>query len=299
MSGTSGTTGSSNLRLHPWRDGLEHCLRLLEPPASATTSTGTGTGTGTSTSTSTSKQATVSAIRNGQFTPAAASSNHRSNSGRATNTTSSVRSVDLCFHDADYPPAPGNKAQHQQWMELFEAIGNLPQLESIMMRVTLSPTSSSASTHNFPRSKTKQGGGNSIFPPLAALTTALSSAPNVGYLTLIGVPIYNMTEGDTGDYDVNGWCEVIRIHPTLHSMVVKDCSFASLHHIQQLQSKTRVLPAQQQQQQLQQEQQRALQLDVINPKVVDVSKLPDEDNGEKPWYQSIFSACLFPVACCM
>jgi hypothetical protein len=266
------SSNSNNVRLHPWRDGLEHCLRLVEP---ATTKTAEKSANTIITPTHKTGAATVSSIRNGTFTLSkekSSSANKGTSSSTTVTTSSMIRSVDISFHETDFRTGISSTKRHKQWMELFEAIGQLPQLESLMVRVILVNNSSSLS---FPLSK--QG-----VIPLAALTVALSAAPQVGYLTLIGVPLF------ADEYDRNGWFEVVRIHPSLHSMVLKDCSFASAFQLEQLRTLSKHQPTAQTK--------KKLQLEVLNPQIVDPSSLPDDDDDDssRPWYQAIFSACFFP-----
>lgn len=221
-------TGSSNLRLHPWRDSVEHCLRLLEASPSPK-----------SVAVPVTREPVVSSIRRGQLT-------HESNARHNV----LIRSVDLCFHETDYQAGVSNKIN---LVELFEAIAQLPNLESLIVRLT-------ATASTFPHPP------NGI-PPLEALNIVLGSSTQLGYLTLIGLPLF------ADDFDMNGCVELLRIHPALHSIVVKDCLFASPHHLEQMKSATK----------------KRKHVDYLNNVVVDVTTLPKED--VKPWYQSFFSTC--------
>lgn len=239
-------SGTSNLRLHPWRDSVEHCLRLLETPSSPT-----------SVVVSTRPEPIVSSIRHGQFTHQQTQTHsHQRPNGSAT-TATSIRSVDVCFHETDYQSGVSNK---MNLVDLFEAIAQLPQLESLIVR--LSPVTSS-----FPLSSHTHG-----IPPVTALTTLLASTSELRYLTLIGLPLF------ADDFDMNGCVEMLRIHPSLHSIVIKDCMFASQRHFDQMKSCM----------------EHCQSVDYLNNKVMDITTLPkQEEEIIKPWYQSLLAACFF------
>lgn len=236
---------SSNLRLHPWRDSVEHCLRLLEAPSSASPTSVAAPR----------PEPIVSSIRNGQMThelryPGQAHPSQQQPHQRYAN----IRSVDVCFHEMDYQSGVSNK---MNLVDLFEAIAQLPQLESLIVR--LSPLTSS-----FPLSSHLDG-----IPPVAALTTLLASSTELGYLTLIGLPLFS------DDFDMNGCVEMLRIHPALHSIVIKDCLFSSQRHFDQLQSAM----------------EQRKDVAYLNNQVVDIATLPKEEI--KPWYHSILAVCIF------
>ncbi len=232
--------GASNLRLHPWRDSVEHCLRLLEAPLSLSP-----------TSVVTTKEPIVSSVRRGQYTHATYPGSSPAG-GSTRNVNVLIRSVDICFHETDYQAGVSNK---MNLVELFEAIARLPSLESLIVRLTTTPST-------FPLC---QKG----IPPISALNAVLASSPQLGYLTLIGLPLF------ADDFDMNGWAELLRIHPTLHSIVIKDSMFAAPHHLDQLKSAMK----------------HRKHVEYLNNQVIDVSQLPQDDI--KPWYQSLFSVCLF------
>lgn len=224
----------SNVRLHPWRDGIDHCLRLLEGPQSPTP---TQSQQAQRQQNSSSKRVVpiVTSIRNGVYT-------HFSPSNEQ------IRSVDVSFHDSD--DQPGISLQ-MDVSSLFQAIGTLPNLESLIVRVT-------RTTPVTTMPLTRQGivpivalsavlnGGSEISPTTTTTTTNttttasnsmdeqedLSRNPLMGsnmrkiqqeqdnesrllYLTLIGLPLF----GD--DYDINGLIELLRIHPSLQSIIFK------------------------------------------------------------------------------
>lgn len=102
---------------------------------------------------------------------------------------------------------------------LFEAIGSiLPKLESVIIRLDIA----SSSTDLPPPSDV-------AIPPIQALTSLLLAENNkVKYLTMLNLRL----EGN--DLDMNGMVEAIRIHPSLHSVVVKRCTFSRHEHLDQL-----------------------------------------------------------------
>lgn len=94
---------------------------------------------------------------------------------------------------------------------LFEAVGScLPFLESVIITLHVYSTLPSISV-----------------PPIQAVTSLMvaQNSHKVKYLTLMNLQL----EGD--DLDMNGMIEAIRIHPSLHSVVVKNCKFSSNRHI--------------------------------------------------------------------
>lgn len=100
---------------------------------------------------------------------------------------------------------------------LFEAVGSiLPKLESVIIRLDV------ASSTDLPPSDV-------AIPPIQALTSLLLAENNkVKYLTMLNLRL----EGN--DLDMNGMVEAIRIHPSLHSVVVKRCTFSRHKHLDQL-----------------------------------------------------------------
>ena len=96
-------------------------------------------------------------------------------------------------------------------VDLFEAIGSsLTNLESVNLQVS-----------------SKRGLAN--VPPLAAIVSLLLLGEvKIKYLSMIGVSL------QSNDLEFLGFMEAIRIHPTLHSFVVKECVFASHEHLELL-----------------------------------------------------------------
>ena len=256
----SRTSATSNLRLHPWRDGVDHCLRLMETPVNAEGSS------------------FVTAIRRGQFTHSAEDN-------------TAIRSVDVCFHDADYQVGISHKLKY---VELFQAIGRLPNLESLIVRFTRGGNESFKLT--------RQG-----IPPVSALKAALSSATyeeyedeptsnilhqkasavQLAYLTLIGLPLF----GD--DYDFNGWVELLRIHPSLQSIVIKDCIVSKPKHLEQLRQVlvSQELPRAQDTITAIGSQQRR-HVELLQNTFLDISKLPATDDGSRSWWSICFGCCM-------
>eukprot|EP00980_Cylindrotheca_fusiformis_P002887 scaffold674_cov126-Cylindrotheca_fusiformis.AAC.26 len=104
--------------------------------------------------------------------------------------------------------------QEDDAIALFTAIGSrLPHLESVI--VSLDVTSILPSL---------------AIPPIQALTSLLvaENTNKLKYLTLLHLQL----EGN--DLDMNGMIEAIRIHPSLHSIVIKNCKFSSNRHIKLL-----------------------------------------------------------------
>lgn len=66
-------------------------------------------------------------------------------------------------------------------------------------------------------------------PPGAALTGLLANGLQIRYLTCVGLRLL------CDAFDVNGLAEAIRIHPTLQSILLKDCWFSSNDHLQSIQ----------------------------------------------------------------
>ena len=95
---------------------------------------------------------------------------------------------------------------------LFEAVGSkLVKLESVVIQVNVSSKLPAMS-----------------IPPIQGLTSLLVAQKKIKYLTMLGLQL----EGS--DLDINGLIEAIRIHPTLHSVVIKDCAFSSKSHVNRL-----------------------------------------------------------------
>jgi hypothetical protein len=97
---------------------------------------------------------------------------------------------------------------------LFEAIGStLPRLESVIIKLKMSSELPSLA-----------------IPPIQALTSLLVAENKVGLqcLALIGLSM----EGN--DLDMNGLIEALRIHPSLNSVVLKECSFSRPQYLQKL-----------------------------------------------------------------
>lgn len=95
---------------------------------------------------------------------------------------------------------------------LFEAVGSkLVNLESVVIQVNVSSKLPAMS-----------------IPPIQGLTSLLVAQKKIKYLTMLGLRL----EGS--DLDINGLIEAIRIHPTLHSVVIKDCVFSSQSHVNRL-----------------------------------------------------------------
>ena len=96
---------------------------------------------------------------------------------------------------------------------LFETIGSkLGLLESVIIQVNISSKVPSVT-----------------IPPIQALTSLLRTENNnLNYLTMLGLRM----EGN--DLEMNGMIEALRIHPSLHSVVVKKCTFSRHYHLNQL-----------------------------------------------------------------
>lgn len=253
-------SSSSNVRLHPWRDGVDHCLRLLEPSRSGGSCQ--------------SNKDVVTSIQRGVYTHASASSNNPT-----------IRSVDICFHPQDYQVGSSGKLP---LLELFQAIQKLPNLESLIVRFTRTEATAWHLTRQ-------------AIPPVPALTAVLvSGSPDdedfddaaagrvplnkkmgngnsrLAYLTCIGLPLF------ADDYDMNGFTELLRIHPSLTSIVIKDCLFAKRAHLEQLE---RVLAA------TTTPPKRKRHVELLSNTVVDTSKLPSSDGGARSWWSYLLCGC--------
>ena len=215
---------SKNIRLYPWRDGCDRCLKQLLPPSSQNQQLTTTLPTKSSIRR---RQLPVSSIRNGQYTytneetcPLTESSGTVSES--ATLSLSPIENVDVCLDATD---CSGNHCDKDDITRLFDAIAQLPNLASFMVRSR--PTPSGSYPHSF------LGG-----PSLSALTHVLSNASSLHYFTLIGIPLHYYasknaecdTSDDDLDWEMNAFLEVLRIHPGLQSVAMKDCSFATDSH---------------------------------------------------------------------
>jgi hypothetical protein len=122
--------------------------------------------------------------------------------------SSSAKTVYVTFHEDEFV----EYLNDGDAVALFEAIGScLPRLESVIIILQVSSKLPSLA-----------------IPPIQALTSLLVVGENnnkIKYLTLLNLRL----EGS--DLDMNGMIEAIRIHPSLHSVVVKNCIFSSNHHI--------------------------------------------------------------------
>jgi hypothetical protein len=121
--------------------------------------------------------------------------------------SSSAKAVYVTFHEDEFV----EYLNDGDAVELFEAIGSrLPHLESVIITLQVSFKLPSLA-----------------IPPIQALTSLLVAENNnkIKYLTLLNLRL----EGN--DLDMNGMIEAIRIHSSLHSVVVKNCIFSSNHHI--------------------------------------------------------------------
>jgi len=218
---------SKNIRLYPWRDGSDHCLNQLLPPSSQNQQT---TIVPTK-SAARRRPLTVSSIRNGQYTythdgasPLAETSSTATLC--ATLSLSPIENVDVCLD----PTGSSSDHCHQDDISsLFDAISQLPNLASLMVRFNPSPGGS------YPHSFFPGGGF------LPALTHLLSNAPSLHYFTLIGIPLHYDSNAECYsnhdlDWEMNGFLEVLRIHPGLQSVAMKDCSFATDSHWKKCQS---------------------------------------------------------------
>ena len=191
------------VRLHPWRDGVDHCLRLIE--------VNTPMQRGDSPSSATQRRNVVAGMRNGQYSYVPPSDD-------------AIQTVDVCFHEQDQSAATKypTKPQLAALDELFGAIGRLPQLESVMVRY-------SASVEAGLDNKSQHKSSTRPILWISSLTAVLANAPQLHYFTLIGVPLV----GD--ELDMNGLVESLRIHPGLLSVAIRSCAFGNQKHEQQLQ----------------------------------------------------------------
>jgi hypothetical protein len=210
-------TPSKCLRLYPWRDGMDYCLKMLEPgPPHISIPT----------SSKRRRPSVISSIRNGSYTyehdHTSVLSTSPTSSVESTITTSPIESVDVCLNKADQcrPGHHSNQRHQVDLTKLFDAIARLPRLLSLLVRASASDLS-------------KQNNSPGIVP-LPALTHLLSERPCLQYLTLIGVPLCHHTVDSQNDVDLdlafNGILEVLRIHPGLQGVALKDGSFAKYCH---------------------------------------------------------------------
>jgi hypothetical protein len=193
------------VRLHPWRDGIDHCLRLLED-VTATTAMERGSPPNNTTA----RNRTVASIRNGQYSFVPSHDNP-------------IQTVDVCFHEQDLTTSTKYPTPQQLALldELFGAIGRLPHLESLMVRY-------SSNLHSEQQSQPHKSSTRPILW-ISSLTALLANASQMKYLTLIGVPLV----GD--ELDMNGFVESLRIHPGLISVAIRSCAFGNGKHEKQLQ----------------------------------------------------------------
>ena len=215
-----------NIRLYPWRDGLDHCLNQLLTPSSQHQQTAILPIK----SSIRRRQLTVSSIRNGEYTYKHEDASPLPETpDTATLCTalslSPIENVDVCLDPTD---SSSNHCHMDDILRLFDAIAQLPNLASFMVRFNPSPGGSYP--HSLP------GGGL-----LPALTHVLSNAPSLNYFTLIGIPLHYTSNPECYsdhdlDWEMNGFLEVLRIHPGLKSLAVKDCSFATDSHWKKCQS---------------------------------------------------------------
>mmetsp|Transcript_10137 Transcript_10137/g.16190 ORF Transcript_10137/g.16190 Transcript_10137/m.16190 type:complete len:280 (+) Transcript_10137:60-899(+) len=267
---------TSNLRLRPWRDGVDHCLGLLHVHED---DDGPFHHPQNQRSTATKKKkkvapVTVTSIRRGVYTYCTT----RNDSTYETDTTDDdiptnemIRSVDVCFHDKDYQM--GNN-QHADLLlnDLFLAVGrNLPNLDSLIVRYN--STTGDGDTHSYDHHHHQE---SSSFPSVAALAAAVA-VPKLAYLTLMGLPLVS------DDYDMNNFAELLRIHPTLQSIVIQDCCFGKASHLEQLQHVSNAFGGQPQQGEQQGQGQRRV-FELRNNKLV----LPSTTDGTRSWLSILF-----------
>lgn len=208
----------NNVRLHPWRDGLEGSLARIKTAEAA-----------------------------------------RAVGGKV--------SIDICFHMSDFPQVSDGKSSTMDWNMLFRKIGMLEEVESMIVRVVGMESEFDLSNY---------------LPSVAAWTECLSQASQLVYLTLIGV---SLEHGD--DLDWNGLRETLRIHPSLQSVVLKECRFAATTQLESLQDALANSCT------LQSKKRHSEFLENLIVEPVEGA------NESLKWYQNFAAWCLVPVAACL
>ena len=114
---------------------------------------------------------------------------------------------------------------------LFEYIGtNMQHLKSVTIQFNnndLISTKTTTTASGFWTAATLAS------PPISSITTLLTSSESIQSLTLIGLQFTN-----DDDLDMNGFYETIRIHPSLHTLVIQNCTFVKPSHLLDLKNVT-------------------------------------------------------------
>jgi len=223
------------VRLYPWRDDLDSCLQqlfaFLPPPQKTRTRIDKAYGPH--------QRRAIASIRNGQYTyendhdassfvPEETQSSTLSTETTPDDIRSPIESVDLCFDLTDTPPQGGNHhpIDLDHFHKLLDTISHLSLLTSFMVRVPPPPTTTTTTERDPPEILADL--------PLSALTSFLCNSSSLQYFTLIGIPLYDtsdhIVENHVLDHEINGFLEALRIHPSLQSVAIKDCFFASDRH---------------------------------------------------------------------
>jgi hypothetical protein len=146
----------------------------------------------------------------------------------AAASSNNIQTIEVCFHETDL-----NKATNDEsFLPLFEAIcdSDFTKLESIIVRMVLTTTTEEDDDGNKENNREVTENLIQSSEIVPGLTTLLMNTQSIQYMTILGLFMI------CDDYDMNGFIEAIRIHPTLHSVVVKDCKFVCGDHLHRLQS---------------------------------------------------------------
>jgi hypothetical protein len=130
-----------------------------------------------------------------------------------------IKAVRIQFDDNELK----QDAAENDLVAMFEGVGSeLPNLEHLHVHLQVSiqsPLSSRA------------------FPPIQGLTSLLMEANGLKSLSLTGLALLS------GDYEMRGLVESLRIHPSLQSFEMKDCTFLNDNHLQNLKEALANIPS--------------------------------------------------------
>lgn len=235
---TSSTTTTTTLRLHPWRDGIDYCLQQLKDAYDQENSDYENEHYQRKTAITRRKAArpavVVSSIRNGQFTfhndSAVAPNHHHTLKTRRR----VIQTVDICFEMGDLLRASrrydnDTTLVQEQWTILMDTIAFLPDLTSFLMRLIVPGNKNVMEDDKDGIQKDHPW----LLPSFASITNLLANATSLEYFTLMGIPL--ATSASNEAYDMNGFLETLRIHPSLVSVAIQNCTFGSLNQMTRLQ----------------------------------------------------------------
>lgn len=151
---------------------------------------------------------------------------------------------------------------------MFEGVGSeLPNLEHLHVHLQISIISSLSSR---------------ACPPIQGLTSLLMEAQRLKSLSLTGLALLG------GDYEMRGLVESLRIHPSLQSFQMTDCTFSNENHLLNLKVALANIPS-------------LKHSDLLNNAIATapIQHTEEEQGAHAPsWVPRVFSCLQYPIMCC-